>query len=187
MSDPDKLGYLKYEGPVDPTVTGGFQNTFRYKNFSLGVFFTYQFGSVIRLDPVFSARYTDLTATPKEFKNRWIMPGDEEYTTIPVILNTRQYNKYSNMTNAYSAYNYSTERVAKGDFIRLKDISLTYDVPKAWLGPYVKNASLRFLATNLFLIYADKKLNGQDPEFINSGGVAAPVPRQFTFSVRLGF
>lgn len=187
LSDPDKLGYLKYEGPVDPTVTGGFQNTFRYKNFSLGVFFTYQFGSVIRLDPVFSARYTDLTATPKEFKNRWIMPGDEEYTTIPVILNTRQYNKYSNMTNAYSAYNYSTERVAKGDFIRLKDISLTYDVPKAWLGPYVKNASLRFLATNLFLIYADKKLNGQDPEFINSGGVAAPVPRQFTFSVRLGF
>lgn len=187
MSDPDKLGYLKYEGPVDPTVTGGFQNTFRYKNFSLGVFFTYSFGNVIRLDPVFSSRYTDLSATPKEFKNRWIVPGDEEFTNIPVILNTRQYNKYSNITNAYSTYNYSSVRVAKGDFIRLKDISLSYDVPKAWLGPHIKNASLRFLATNLFLLYADKKLNGQDPEFVKSGGVAAPVPRQFTLSVRLGF
>ncbi|MDL2302952.1 MULTISPECIES: SusC/RagA family TonB-linked outer membrane protein [unclassified Dysgonomonas] len=187
MSDPDKLGYLKYEGPKEPTTHGGFQNTFRYKNFSFGIFFTYSFGNIIRLNPVFRARYTDLTATPKEFKNRWIIPGDEEYTDIPVILSSRQYSKYNNMTNAYSTYNYSSARVAKGDFIRLKDISLNYDVPKAWLGPHVKNASLRFLATNLFLLYADKKLNGQDPEFVQSGGVAAPVPRQFTMSVRLGF
>ena len=187
MSDPEKLGYLKYEGPVDPTITGGFQNTFRYKNFSLGVFFTYSFGNIIRMDPVFSSRYSDLSATPKEFKNRWIMPGDENLTNIPVILNTRQYNKYSNMTNAYSTYNYSDVRVAKGDFIRLKDVSLSYDLPKEWLGSHVRNASVRLLATNLLLLYADKKLNGQDPEFVKSGGVAAPVPRQFTLSVRLGF
>lgn len=187
MSDPEKLGYLKYEGPVDPTVTGGFQNTFTYKKFSLGIFFTYSFGNVIRLDPVFSSRYTDLSATPKEFKNRWMMPGDEKITNIPVILNTRQYDKYSNITNAYSTYNYSSVRVAKGDFIRLKDISLSYDIPKAWIGTHIKSASIRLLATNLFLLYADRKLNGQDPEFVKSGGVAAPVPRQFTLSVRLGF
>lgn len=188
MSDPDKLGYLKYEGPVDPVVTGGFQNNFKYKNFTLGVFLTYSFGNYIRLDPVFSARYTDLSATPKEFKNRWMVPGDEEITTIPVILNTRQYNRYSNMTNAYSTYNFSSERVARGDFIRLKDISFGYELPKRWLGDSsVKSASVRFLATNLFLLHADKKLNGQDPEFVRSGGVASPVPKQFTLSVRLGF
>ena len=39
---------------------------------------------------------------------------------------------------------------------------------------------------NLFLIYADKKLNGQDPEFFNTGGVAAPTPKQFTLTLRLG-
>lgn len=187
MRDPKKLGYLNYEGPVDPTVTGGFQNTFRYRNLSLGVFFTYSFGNVIRLDPAFSAAYSDLTATPKEFKNRWIMPGDERYTHVPVILNTRQTNSYSNMTNAYSTYNYSSVRVAKGDFIRLKDVSLNYDVPKNWLGMHIKSASVRLLATNLLLLYADKKLNGQDPEFIKSGGVASPTPRQITASVRLGF
>ena len=43
-----------------------------YKNFKLNVFMTYSFGNVIRLDPVFSNRYSDLDAMPKEFKNRWI-------------------------------------------------------------------------------------------------------------------
>lgn len=187
MSDPEKLKYLKYEGPVDPSTTGGFQNTFRYKNLSLGVFLTYSFGNVIRLDPTFKARYTDLTATPKEFKNRWIMPGDEDLTNIPVILSTRQYDKYSNMANAYSTYNYSSVRTAKGDFVRLKDVSIGYDLPTSVLGTHIKTASVRFLATNLFLLYADRKLNGQDPEFVRSGGVSSPVPKQFTFSVRLGF
>ena len=46
--------------------------------------------------------------------------------------------------------------------------------------------SLKLQATNLFLIYSDDKLNGQDPEFFRSGGVAAPVPKQFTLTLRLG-
>lgn len=45
---------------------------------------------------------------------------------------------------------------------------------------------MKLQGTNLFLIYADDKLNGQDPEFFRSGGVAAPVPKQFTFTLRLG-
>lgn len=52
--------------------------------------------------------------------------------------------------------------------------------------PKSSNLSLKLQATNLFLIYADKKLNGQDPEFVNTGGVASPVPRQFTLTLRLG-
>ena len=43
------------------------------------------------------------------------------------------------------------------------------------------------VASNLWLIYADKKLNGQDPEFFQSGGVALPIPRQVTFSIRTSF
>ena len=39
---------------------------------------------------------------------------------------------------------------------------------------------------NLFLLYADDKLNGQDPEFFNTGGVAVPMAKQFTFTIRLG-
>ena len=183
----DKKDHLVYEGPTDPTITGSFGNVFSYKNFKLNVFMTYSFGNVIRLDPVFSNRYSDLDAMPKEFKNRWTVAGDENTTNIPVIADQRQNSNDNYLQYAYNAYNYSTARVAKGDFIRMKEISLSYDFPKKWLSPLkISDLSLKLQATNLFLIYADDKLNGQDPEFYNTGGVAAPVPRQFTLTVRLG-
>ena len=183
----DNKEHLVYEGPTDPTITGSFGNMFSYKNFKLNVFMTYSFGNFIRLDPVFSNRYSDLDAMPKEFKNRWTVAGNEAITDIPVISDKRMNNNDSYLRYAYNAYNYSTARVAKGDFIRMKEISLSYDFPKAWLEPLkVSSLSLKLQATNLFLIYADDKLNGQDPEFYNTGGVAAPVPRQFTLTVRLG-
>ena len=80
-----KKEHLVYEGPTDPTITGSFGNTFRYKGFNLNLFITYSFGNVVRLDPVFKNKYSDLTSMPREFKNRWTLPGDEQVTTIPVI------------------------------------------------------------------------------------------------------
>ncbi len=181
----EKTDYLKYEGPTDPTITGGFGNIFTWKNFRLNVFMTYSFGNKIRLDPVFASSYDDLTAMPKEFKNRWTLPGDEKYTTIPVIASKRQNQNHLYLDRAYSAYNYSTERIADGGFIRLKEVSLTYDLPKSFLEKIrFSSASLKLQATNLWLIYSDKKLNGQDPEFFNAGGVASPNPKQFTFTLR---
>lgn len=181
------LDNLVYEGPTDPTTTGSLGNIFKYKNFRLNVFITYSFGNVVRLDPVFKDEYSDLTAMPKEFKNRWVQPGDEAYTDVPVILTDAQVSRDRYLKTLYNAYNYSTARVAKGDFIRMKEISLSYDFPKSWLEPLkLSDLSLKLQATNLFLIYADKKLNGQDPEFFRSGGVSAPMPKQFTLTLRLG-
>ncbi|HCK25299.1 MAG TPA: SusC/RagA family protein [Bacteroides graminisolvens] len=183
----EKKDHLIYEGPTDPTVTGSLGNIFSYKNFKLNVFVTYSFGNVIRLDPVFRNEYTDLNAMPKEFKNRWTVTGDEKYTNVPVIADLRQNEQNDELEKAYNAYNYSTARIAKGDFIRMKEISLAYDFPKNWIKPFkVNDLSLKLQATNLFLIYSDDKLNGQDPEFFNTGGVAAPVPKQFTLTLRLG-
>lgn len=185
--DPTKLGYLKYEGSADPTDVGSFGNIFKYKNFTLNVFITYSFGNVVRLDPVFASSYDDLTATPKEFNNRWTKPGDEKYTTVPVIASKVQNYLDQNLSYAYSAYNYSTERIAKGDFIRMKEISLSYDFPKSLIQPLgVNTLSLKLQGTNLFLLYADKKLNGQDPEFFNTGGVALPMAKQFTLTLKVG-
>lgn len=166
---------------------GSFGNIFRYKGLRLNVFITYSFGNVVRLDPVFSSSYNDLTSMPREFKNRWMKPGDEKYTDVPAIISSRQYNDNNQLSYAYNAYNYSTARIAKGDFIRMKEISLTYDFPKRWIQKLkLSSLSLKLQATNLFLIYADKKLNGQDPEFFNSGGVATPVPKQFTMTLKIG-
>lgn len=179
--------HLVYEGSADPTITGSLGNVFTYKNLKLNVFVTYSFGNVVRLNRAFRARYSDLDAMPNEFKNRWLLAGDENKTNIPVIADKRQLVENSYLNYAYNAYNYSTARVAKGDFIRMKEISVSYDIPKTWLTSLkVSSLSLKLQATNLFMIYADKKLNGQDPEFINNGGVAAPVPKQFTMAVRLG-
>ncbi len=181
------LDHLKYEGPTDPTVTGSLGNTFKYKGFTLNLFMTYSFGNVVRLDPSFHASYSDLYAMPKEFKNRWTMPGDETMTKIPALIDRRQVQQDNYISYAYNAYNRSTARIAKGDFIRMKEISLTYDFPKKWIAPlHLNNLSAKLQATNLFLIYADKDLNGQDPEFFNTGGVAVPMPRQFTFTLRVG-
>ena len=183
----EKLDFLKYEGPVDPPYTGGFGNTFRWKNWHANVFITYSFGNKLRLTQDFAASYSDLDAMPKEFKNRWVKPGDELFTDVPAIASRRQYYNDYTLGYAYNAYNYSTARIADGGFIRLKEVSLTYDVPKTFLAKIrVKSASLKLQATNLCLLYADKKLNGQDPEFFNSGGVASPMPRQFTFTLRFG-
>ena len=183
----EKLDHLKYEGPSEPTYTGGLNNMLRWKNWRLNVFITYSFGNKLRLDPVFAASYSDLAAMPKEFKNRWVMPGDEQKTDIPAIASVRQNYKDNYLSYAYNAYNYSTARVADGGFIRLKDISLTYDFSPQLLNKIgLSTASLKLDATNLMLLYADKKLNGQDPEFVNSGGVATPLSKQFTFTVRLG-
>ncbi len=184
----DMVDFLKYEGPTDPTITGSLGNIFTYKNLKLNVFITYSFGNVIRLDPVFSSSYSDLDAMPKEFKNRWMMPGDEAHTDIPVIASNRQDKDIKNLRYAYNAYNYSDARIADGGFIRMKEISLTYDFPQKFIRRLnLNNLSLKAQATNLFLLYADSKLNGQDPEFFRSGGVSAPVPRQFTFTLRFGF
>ena len=183
----EKLDFLKYEGPTEPTTTGGLNNTLTWKNWRLNVFITYSFGNKIRLDPAFSAAYSDMSAMPKEFKNRWVQPGDENITDIPAIASRRQYNDISRLNYAYNAYNYSTARVADGGFIRLKDISLTYDMPKNLINKIgLTTASLKLDVTNICLLYSDKKLNGQDPEFVNSGGVATPMPKQVTFTVRLG-
>lgn len=185
--DPERLKFLKYEGPADPTDVGSLGNIFRYKNLTLNLFITYSFGNVVRLDPVFSSEYSDLSATPKEFNNRWIKPGDEKFTNIPVIASRQQLNNLAYLSRAYQSYNYSTARVAKGDFIRMKEISLAYEFPKTLTQPlHLSNLSLKLQATNLFLLYADKKLNGQDPEFFNAGGVATPMPKQFTLTLKFG-
>ena len=177
--------HLVYEGPTDPTITGGFGNTLNWKGFRLNLFITYSFGNKLRLDPIFSSTYSDSQALPKEFKNRWVVPGDEKYTDIPTIASARQRSQISYLNRAYNAYNYSTVRVADGGFIRLKEVSLTYDLPKAFLDKIrFSSASVKLQATNLCLLYADKKLNGQDPEFFNTGGVATPTPKQFTFTLR---
>ncbi len=188
--------YLKYHGPVDPTFTGGFYNQFAYKNFTLSALFTFAAGNFVRLQPIYAPSYSDLNSMSKEMANRWVMPGDEKYTNIPAVLDAftmtnRIYRVNGNTTDAryaYNAYNYSDQRVAKGDFVRLKNVSLAYQIPQKISSKLkMSNVQLSLSGNNIALLYADKKLNGADPEFFNNGGVAMPVPKQYTLSIKANF
>lgn len=181
------VAYLKYEGSVDPTITGGLSNTLKYKDFSLNIFFSYQAGNKIRLNPVFKSNYSDADAMPKEFLDRWTLPGDENTTTTPSIASYFVANGFGGLY-PYNTYNYSSVRVADGSFVRMKTVSLGYTLPEKWAKAIGgANLSATLVGNNLWLLYADKKLKGQDPEFFSSGGVALPVPRQITLNLRASF
>lgn len=186
----DVAKYLKYEGSIEPNKSIGLANTFTYKNWSLYVFIVGSGGNKVRLNPVYSNEYNDLTVFTKEFSNRWINPGDENITNVPVIadkLLNRNYGK-SDLQIAYNTYNFSDVRVADGDFVRLKNISLSWEFPndfKKKIG--VSTFSLKGSAVNPWLIYSDKRLHGQDPEFRNTGGVAFPITSQYTFTLNVSF
>jgi TonB-linked SusC/RagA family outer membrane protein len=184
----DVAKYLKYEGSIEPNKSIGLANTVSYKNWSLYVFIVGSGGNKVRLNPVYSNEYNDLTVFTKEFSNRWINPGDEKFTNVPVIadkLLNRNYGE-QDLQTAYNTYNFSDVRVADGDFVRLKNVSLSWEFPKDFkrkLG--VSTFTLKGSAVNPWLIYSDKRLHGQDPEFRNTGGVAFPITSQYTFTLNV--
>ena len=187
--------YLVYHGPTDPTFAGGFYNNFSWKGFSLSALVTFSAGNYIRLQPAFAAAYSDMYTMSKRMNDRFLNKGDEQRTKIPSLFGVYHVGNYivnngSNVNGVYpyNAYNYSTENVAKGDFIRLKRVSLDYEIPVKLLSHLkMKNAHVSLVGNNLALLYSDKNLYGVDPEFFNNGGVAMPIPRQFTLAVKVGF
>ena len=182
--------YLIYHGPIEPRYTGGLTNTFSYKGWELSLFLTMQAGYKIRLNPTFDPAFGDLNVFGKEYLKRWLVAEDEWHTDVPVIPSKDLIRLYGEeeIERAYNTYNFSQMRVADGSFVRLKNVSLSYRLPadriKSW---GMKSASLRLNITNPVLLYSDRKLQGQDPEFYKSGGVALPTPQQVTLTLNMGY
>ncbi|CAH8285379.1 TonB-linked SusC/RagA family outer membrane protein [Mariniflexile fucanivorans] len=193
----DVLKHVKYEGPTEPVFFGGFNNTVSYKNLSLNFGFAYRGGNKIRLDDVYDVRlsdgsarlYDDFSSLSGDLINRWSLPGDENITNIPSILTeTATQALRSQGLNPYDLYNKSDIRVADGDFVRLKNIRLSYNLPRSIIDKTkMKSGSISFSAHNLWLIYSDDKLNGVDPEFFQSGGVSLPLTSTYTFTLNFNF
>ena len=185
--DSRNVDFIKYAGTHIPTDKGSFSNTFHYKGISLGVVLTYSYGNVVRLRKL-SNIYTDYGIVPRELNNRWQFAGDETKTNIPVVYTTFMQNAYgyNEISQAYNTYDYSDIRIAKGDNIRLKEISLGYTFDKDFLRETrIRQLSVKLQATNLALLYADKRLNGDDPDYLVNG--YTPIsPKRLIFTLRVG-
>jgi TonB-dependent starch-binding outer membrane protein SusC len=96
-----------------------------------------------------------------------------------------------------------SDRIARGgigtfiepaDFLKLREVSLSYRMPQAWLDPIrLRNATFRVAARNLHVF---TKYSGVDPEItwdgrdgFNTGAEfnTLPPPRRLTFSIRTDF
>ncbi|MBC9928887.1 SusC/RagA family TonB-linked outer membrane protein [Chitinophaga qingshengii] len=197
---------LVYSGTTMPLVQGGFTNTFTYKKFTLSALFIGSFGNVIRLrNPSNSMMFYYPEPTQNlsaEWVNRWQQPGDEAKTNIPRLESESTIPGLTDVS-PYNAtmYNNSDLRTVKGDFVRLQNLSLSYDL----FNPRLRKAgiqNMRFmLQGNNLHVWKNSELKGQDPEATGSvmrysntnsanvsfGNTYLPLPRSYSFSFSLQF
>lgn len=183
---------FEYSGNLEPTTHVGLHNSFKYKGITLSVLISGQFGHVKRVMQDFDYYYTDGEALTSHLKNRWRVQGDEAITNIPAIMDKDEMNRpgAGDIKTAYQLYGMSDYWLADASFVRLKNVSLNYDLPKSWVQKVgVNNASIGVQGTNLAILWlADPdKLSGEDPEFVWSGGTSMPIMGQYTFSLKVGF
>jgi len=175
---------ILYMGTYQPKWSGGFLNSFRYQSFNLQANMIFNAGNVIRRDV--NTKYTGINARAtnyhSDFANRWKKPGDEQFTDIPSFIgNTQQ-----NAARYPWYYMISNTNVIDGAFVKLRDITLSYDLPEN---------ILRHLSIHTFRVFAQVgnvmlwKANkyGIDPEFqrqdVEVGGIRALRTGQNTISV----
>nr|WP_295863980.1 TonB-dependent receptor [uncultured Chitinophaga sp.] len=139
-----------------PTTSIGWNNTVTYKRFTLNLLFQGLFGfdrlNYNRAAAMFyggDAR----EATLAEIKDRYI-PGVNETSDIPAFSTTNR-----NFTQ-------SSRFLEKGNFLRLKNVSLAYDIPKSALKNTL-GVKIFVSATNLLTL---TDYSGIDPESSSSAG-----------------
>ena len=152
---------------------GGFGLNVSWKGLSLNADFAWVLGKyMVNNDYYFAANPYNFAGynQSKDVLNEWKKPGD--ITDIPAYGNVMQFD---------------THLLENASFLRLKNISLSYTLPKNWLLPTKVIQGVRIMATarNLFTITNYK---GADPELdTNLTYGAYPNTKQFTIGAELTF
>lgn len=184
-----KVSDMKFMGTYQPKWSGGFSNTFTYKQFSLTGNIIYNLGHVMRRDV--NTFYTLNRLTPgagsltsgninADFANRWKQAGDELLTDIPAWVNNVSTSTSRRYVNYYI---YGNNNVVSASYVKLRDITLAYQLPQMITQKLnVNTASLRIQMSNIMLWKANKY--GIDPEY-NSPlfGNRSQLTNQHTFSI----
>lgn len=174
---------LRYIGSGLPTSYGGLSNTFTYGPLSLDVFFQGQFGNLAGNQDM--GNLEDWGSTTGNMRinqlNYWKAPGD--ITTVGKPYEGGQEPGTSNIDT------FSTRFLSDGGYIRLKQVTLNYNMPAATAAKIgMKGLSVFVQGINL---HTFTKYNGQDPEAV---GIASnvsigrfPNAKQYSAGINLTF
>ncbi len=164
---------------ASPKVFGGFNNTFTYRQFSLGFDFYYNFGNYVQ-DTWATYLNDEVNPTYGKYSsalNRWTTPG--QITNTPKLV-------YGSTNFSASA---STRFLFKGDFIRLRNIQIGWAADKA-LAQKLHIASLSFYTrgTNLWTKIYDTTIPFDPEQNINSqSNLNFFINKSVTVGVVVGF
>jgi TonB-dependent starch-binding outer membrane protein SusC len=159
-------------GTVDPPHFGGFSTNLTYKGIGLEVLFSYAFGNVIYNNDRTNVEYSGYwySRLAVSMLREWQKPGD--VTDIP-----SPFNDFHSETDRF---------VEKADFLRLRNVMLSYDLPQSLMRKWHMN-SLRVYAQGQNL-HVWHSVQSYDPE-ITTGiltGAHYPQLQTITFGLTLG-
>lgn len=163
-----------------PKYYGGFSNTFTYKGISLSADLYYNYGNYV-LDSWSQYFYDESSPAYGKYAvnlTRWQKAGD--VTTVPKLV--------YNSTNSSSST--STRFLYKGDYIRLRNITIGYNAPAALIKSLrVTNLSVYARGTNLWTKRYDKNIPFDPEQGINSNttGLNVFYNKSVTAGINVGF
>jgi hypothetical protein len=190
-------------GNVTPDFIGGWRNDFSYKNLSFGAMLDLRIGGDIWSQTMSHAYCAGLASYTADngVRERPIVAGKDVYPDYQfVTMKDGKYVVNDVETNAQDFFewgggNAGEFAVFKGSYLKLRELYLTYQLPKSLMNKakYIKRASISAIAGNVLLLWVDKSNTMRlDPE---TGGVAsntygvgfeqASVPSSRSFGVKL--
>ncbi len=169
-----------WRGPEQPTMYGGLTNEFSFGNFGASVFLQYSGGNMrFRNDYRYSFCWPATSNQGEEvFTNRWTEPG--QVTDVPKPMAGNAYHGAVRQPNYYS-----TRLLERVDYIRLKDVSISYAIPRTFTQRYGIE-SMRIFARSANL-YTWTDFRGRDPEFTGDDWGTYPQGRTLTFGISTNF
>lgn len=147
VTDEDKLVSLE----VGQGMYGGLSNTISFKGFQADIFFQFVKQDKLRNMPYSLAGRALMNQPVEVLEGRWRLPGDE-------AARMRFSDEFAT-AKAYEKLEYSDWRVVDATFIRLKNVSLSYQLPEKWVRQVKSRIYLQ--GQNLFTITGNR---GLDPE-----------------------
>ncbi|MBS1597442.1 MAG: SusC/RagA family TonB-linked outer membrane protein [Bacteroidetes bacterium] len=152
---------------------GGFATEVRYKNLQLSLFF--HFKQQLRPSAIFNSTPGGLYNQSSQVLNRWQKPGDHA-----------KFARFTTQPEDSDSFLFLSDGIfSDASFIRLQNLSLTYELPLAWAKRAgMQNANIYFHGQNLFVL---SKYNGIDPgqEGLSLGAI--PPAKMFTFGIQFNF